>query len=1546
MARRVNKKFIVGMAIGVVVLGVGFFAVTRLFRQSAEQLEKMGDQFFAEQRYAEADVQYRAASGRDPRSTRLLIKRGDTYRQMTRQDPEYIGRARQVWLRAVEIDPACLPALQRLMSMNMEETQVFGARAPEAFKGLEETARKISEVDPSDETAAAFAHIAPVNAWLQGASTATDVDAHVKALTEMLDKYPQNAEIRVALAQVKIKQAEDSAARDKPADAAKAFTEASAIFDSALADESASPFMWYRGGQISLTAVESMRRLGGAEKFGPTFEKIATEGKKRLARASETAKPDDPQFAEIKMTAAQVASSTGDREKAEKILRDLLALRPGDSLVRMQLAEILGKDPAKRPEAIQLLAMTNRDEGVAGMAQVRRANLQIAAQLQLADLRMDEYEAAAATAKGDPATLILAEDSIKRAENAFGETPEVLLQKGRLQLLRGQRIEAIQTLVRGSSLMRQQGRVNDGLNLLLARAYIDARQTGEARRLLSEVVLRQERHWPARLQLAQLLLREGRVDEAKRQLDELEKLVPNEPDVIRLRLASLDLSMPAEKERATKLYAQLPEDTVVAILSKSQLAAPVIGPNEVRRLLTLAVEKEPTNPRAVVSLAQFYAVGGDKEAAKKVVEQAKAAGAEPGQFSILSQVLEDSSPEAIARLREEQIDQISDPFDQKLERAQLRLTQNKPEEALALLGEAQKLKPDDGRLLARLFDYYLQQRQFDKAEELLPKLSTANQDLAGGDLYRFALAKARGDRGQALQIARRLNANQPEFAHSWVAMGQAMQMNDRPEDALEQYAQALQKQPDNADALRGSAACAYAIGKPDDALRFIELGLQRFRNGPEWQEMLLNHWLNYGQAPRVVSAREAALSREPENPAAWINLANAYVRSAQVRAQENKKDQAVEFASKAKDLMLKAVKKWPDDARFYGILTDVYALTGDIAEAEKLLNSLAERPDWKTRPEPALALFDLHRRTGKIDAAEADLRQALSKAPDNLELKSRLASFLAQRGKLDDALAVLPSDASNLNLLRQRIELLSQANRLDKALDEVDAALKSRPQDADLLNLKGFVQLNLGMNAPAQTTLALAIRLAPNSPDPMFQMARAKMMQPRPSPDEAIRLLRTAQENGASSVEVRLLLAQAYQAKNDLDSAAREMRGALASNPQSKDLRLRLIDLTMRLKPTPWQQVESLLAEVLNDPRQQKDPDWHRAAARMWAGRRDGEKAVAEMNKALELSNNNVRMVQEALGVLLDVGRYQNVIDLTNQLLTNEQLKQQPWVFQARAMARRGLGDKEAAMREFEAALNAATALKNDDAAQSVLTTMARELGFDAALSRIGERAQTENRWRLFAAYLYYAKGDSANAVNHIDQVMGDFSKLSPFEQEQALRLAGNVYLIAQPPQPQKARDACQRLLARIPDDVQTLNNMACLLAEQIKPPQPAEALVLAQRAQDAMRSTGVINYLVMDTYGWTLILNNRLDEGIAVLQEVVQKEPFVDAYYHLGEGFLAKGYPEEAQKQLQKAVDLMDKAGKRGSATDHPLRSRIEQAMTRAQTMIKEKVQAKVEAR
>jgi predicted Zn-dependent protease len=401
--------------------------------------------------------------------------------------------------------------------------------------------------------------------------------------------------------------------------------------------------------------------------------------------------------------------------------------------------------------------------------------------------------------------------------------------------------------------------------------------------------------------------------------------------------------------------------------------------------------------------------------------------------------------------------------------------------------------------------------------------------------------------------------------------------------------------------------------------------------------------------------------------------------------------------------------------------------------------------------------------------------------------------------------------------------------------------------------------------------------------------------------------------------------------------------------------RMDLITSCTKASSPQWDQVEQLLTEAKTAS--PADPLWDATEARMWWARGNAAKAAPFMHKAILLAeapdsvtaiapdaHTQLRaMIREELMMLLAANDLVGVAAESKRIIGRygDADAASAWAHLAMAIRLHRLSATDPqAGTELAAGLNAARAANDVTCATEIVGKSAAEIGPAQAMDRIagyGSAAihsanpfDQDIRWDVLRARLLEARGDSFAAAAAMDVLMSNLQKLSPDEQISMLRLAARIYDQSQPvPQIDKARDAYLALLARAPDDVAALNNLACLLLDQATPPQPQQALVYSQRAFDQMSRDGDFNPQIADTHGWALANNGQIPKAIELLEKAVQQMPTAQTHDHLAEAYLLAGEPTHAEPHLAAALELL-RAAEHNGQPDPPLRQRLETAQRR----------------
>jgi tetratricopeptide (TPR) repeat protein len=1529
--KKLNKKFLIALG-SVVVLGAGAtgYYVYAHAKQDPTKYVLAGKHDMEEKNYAKAVTDFGTALSKNNSDPSLWIMIGDALDAQASLDPENYVKARQAWERALELDATNVDALRRLVTRVQQEVELMPRPAPAAFTYIREKARALAIADPSDSNAKAAGPIAGIQAALNGSQPdPRKLEDDMTALRQLMTQDPANADIPFYLARATLLSAADASRVGNKEQMEKSIAEVEAIFERALKSQPENAAMYFR-------AAQTANFIAILTQPAPRSEQSMETATKRAETAYQLVQKDPTSnlYLDVSGYYAKLLARRGDAKKSEEIYRKLIAERPNEIVVRLALSDLLVINN-RREEAIKMLNdIPQQTAPLAGPRGALVRNQRTSVLLNMANLQLDSYLAESDEQKRK-AIISGVEDTLAKVSTVMGaEFPAVLRVRGKMELYRGNVVPAIQTLSKALNLMDETDTGRYETIYLLARGYAQTQQTGEARRRLQQIVDRLPNYFEARLELAQLLVSENDFKNAKPHIDVLAKLRPENPAVVLLVLRTLD----PEKDTAQidTQFAKLPETRRQDRIAKAQVGAYLHKDADATRLLQSVLKENPADVDASVALTRLQFSTGQKAQAVATLSAAIEKNPQNPALKALRETLTSATPDEARAKKRALIDQIADPFERELTLYDFYLQDQDYAQAMPHLQAAAKIKPDEPRVLEQLFQYQLTQQQWDDAAKAMEKLAKADVDHIGGRSFKFRLAAAKGDIPAASSIAEEAIKNLPEMAQSWLISGEALQAQHRYEEALASYQRTLEKQAQNVDAYRGMVECYYALARPLEAKKLIDQGRTILPNNDLLKELSLQHETKYGDPLKVLPEREQMLARNPAMQSAYRNLGDAYLAAS--RAKQTAGDAAAEkdFLQKARDTYASAVQRWPDDLSLTDTCAELSLQLKNVEAGEQLWKALCERPQFKEQPAAIGGLADYYRRAGRVAEAEKTLRDFLAQHP-NAGMQLQLADLLSLQKRDNDAIAVLTGNFTDPRIEQRRIELLIGAKRNDEAKQAIDAAMKKgNAASPDLQLLMAYVELNSGRTAEAAAELDKVLKQQPRNAAALYYRGWLRLREPKKDLDQAIAELTIVRELLPAKMEARYLLAEAYNRKGDSDAAARELEATIRFNPAEKAARLKLAELYATQRPPRWTEVERVLREARNVPQLQQDADLRHAEAVMWMQRKDLERALTSIREALQLAPQNVGLSRTYYDILLAQHDYRGVLNNSDQLLA--QKKDLWWAYQARACAWKGLDERDKSLAEFQQALAVTNASKDDKNARTIVRTMAQQLGPDKAIEFVQPRAEADVRWKMVLGYLFMLKQDRANAEQTIGAVLADYAKLSENDQDMALGYASVIYLTLQPPDIEKAKDVYERTLAKHPEDYVTRNNLACLLLT-MEGSKPEDVLGYSRQAYEQMQKVGVMEPLILDTYGWANVINGQVPKGIDLLQQALDRQVFEDVLYHLGEAHLKLQPPKarEAEKYLLRAQEMADRLEGTGQRTDPPLKPKIEAALLEARRLIRQ---------
>jgi tetratricopeptide (TPR) repeat protein len=1537
--RRVNIKALVILlcsAVGLVALAIG--AQKLLIHEHPDTYIELGKQAERDGRWEDAAGDFAKATSLDPTKLDVQMELGralDNEAVATTDIGKYNEEVR-VYQHVLEIDPKYVPAVRALIRVG----QIILPMQSNAlmYATVIKYARVEQELDPTDQSIAALPSELIVQEWTNNLEA--DPQDVAQALDDLRSKMaadPSNPDIPLTIAQAAEFQARDmmrTATSDAiTPDIQAKMDEAVGVFEKLLGHDGNGPqdgnaMMHFRFSQTLVALAD----LNQANK--DLSSKYLARAHVEVERARALAKPGDQNYLNINQSAAQFAMAVGNTDLALQIYRSL----PDLPVVRMQIAEVLAAQSKTRPEAERMI-----ESMMAGLHDdpTQIGPFRYLLMSKMADMRLRDYVEAT-----DPDTKTQIQGEIQDSldhlmASAVGHEPLSLLQLwARFELASGHGIDIIE---RFSPLMNGGTDVAKDVTIktLLAYAYASSSQNGRAISIMKDVVSSDPYNIQAKKFLARLLIHDS-PDQAAALVDDLDHIDPNDADLIPMHLELLMLQDPEQhKDLISKYYAVMPETSVEQTTMKARVAVSMKDWDEAARLLKTSIVFTPKDSSLYYNLAIVYLYVGKKDEAIQTA-QAGITATNDDSLKLLLPSIRGDDPKVIANLKEKMAEQNPDPVERELALAHLASEHNDVKAWEQHLKAAETASPDSPRVWGELFQFYLNHGRFDDAAAYLPKLAGADYDRAGGKLYAYFLARARGDEPAAMDAAKQLTEDKPEFASSWIALGECLEAEGHYDQAIVQFAAALDRNSDSVDAYTGLINCSYELHKTDDALRYITDALHKNPDSTSLREMLINHELQYGNPSDAIALLQQEIEQNPDSPSLFSALGGAYIRVGQWLDGHGRHDQALQMYQQAANRMEEGLARWPDDGSLYEALADAALANSQLPDAQHWLLTWAHRPAWSLRPEPHEKLADLYERTGHPDIAESEMRTALARSDYSVELELAMADLLKAHKKYDEALQLLRAANPDQPAVHQKaIEVLLAAGRTDDAEAAIQHDLADNPPNsADLLALWSHLLMDKGNLSDAIDKASQSLKLDPNNRDALLVRSKGYLTSTPPQSQAALDDLHRLHELLPENAQILFEIAGADMQLNLTSDATDALEESLHDDPTNVHARMLLVQLYGSGPQPRLDEALKLLTDVDSAPPYNANPDIFQSEAVVLGDMSNFPDALDRNSKALSMNPTNPAYLRTHVDLLLKAQRFQDALDAYSQL--DDKLKQKSWALADRGLAEKNLGDVTSATNDLNSALAAAARDGDSLSVNQITQIISKEIGTDAAIAALAPYAENLPASKVPLAMLYVRKADYANAVKLADSAMTSVDSLGRTDKIATLALAGEIYQTAQPqPFPDKAFNAYTGWMKLDPNNTEPLNNIACLLVDSYSPPKANDALQYINKAADLMAQAGQTNPNILDTQGWVLVLSGQPEQGVDLLNKAIDAQPDPEEYYHLGEGYLKLQYGTEAANQAQQGLDMIDKQP--SSQQDVKLRAKLQDLITRSDEMIKSKQQANV---
>jgi tetratricopeptide (TPR) repeat protein len=401
----------------------------------------------------------------------------------------------------------------------------------------------------------------------------------------------------------------------------------------------------------------------------------------------------------------------------------------------------------------------------------------------------------------------------------------------------------------------------------------------------------------------------------------------------------------------------------------------------------------------------------------------------------------------------------------------------------------------------------------------------------------------------AIDEYKKITEKDPKDAESWVILGRLYRVSNNTVDSEKAYNEALKTDPDNEDALTGLAVMYADLGDNDRAIEKLKTATDKapnertlsaladayerahdFKNAAEIlkralalapdsgriQLALANNLMQSGQLDEALKIYQALADDDPHDSELRLRLAEIYrsqhdltkareqleaakqidpgdmgvsYEDVNLLEAEGKSDAAI---AKLKGMLSESARVTYSAAQAAGRATMLkrlgflYRNAGQTAQAVEVFRQAATL-DTENASESAILIVETYRQAKDLDSAQREADAAVKKYPDDRGVRVTHADTLADRGKVDEAVAevkALAKGAPDYQIQLELAQLYEKGKRwadMGKALDAAEALSKADDDKETVLFMRGAMYERLKKYDQAEAQFRKVIDMNPRN---------------------------------------------------------------------------------------------------------------------------------------------------------------------------------------------------------------------------------------------------------------------------------------------------------------------------------------------------------------------------------------------------------------------------------------------------------------------------------
>ncbi len=745
---------------------------------------------------------------------------------------------------------------------------------------------------------------------------------------------------------------------------------------------------------------------------------------------------------------------------------------------------------------------------------------------------------------------------------------------------------------------------------------------------------------------------------------------------------------------------------------------------------------------------------------------------------------------------------------------------------------------------------YLNKGEYDKAKLELETSSQSDKDTAQ-TYYYLALLDEKNQQYKAMKenLTKAIELS-PKHIEARIKLGNVLLLLGEPVKSQEQADYVLKEDGQNLSAQTLRASAFISQKKSADALAILDGILAKKPDYAEALSLKSLLFMEKGDFHTALDLIDKALKADPKNIAIHLFRIQIYDKAKDINA----------MVAAYQNL----IALFPENRDFKVMLAKIYTQTDKRKEAEDLLRQLIVQLPNDIRPK--LLLLDFLAQFSKDKALE-QFQQFIAQAKDQPKVLLDLANWMAARKNYAEANTVLnqviaSEKDSNLGfaaktLLAKNILDNKEYDTADKVIGEI---LEAKPDydNAKILRARWFLAKQLSDEA-----LEMLNKLAfskPNSDEVQYLLGQAYLVKDNKA--EADKHFAKALELNPINFEALVYVYDKALATNDVKYAKDILKKALKFKTDNLVLLEKLGKIN--LSESNWEEAKLIAQQISNVV----NPLAKDLAAFLQGQIYQGQ---GEYPKAIAIYKDLLAKYPENSDALISLGRCYEALKKREEMIgfLSSLLTKNPQNISAGVL----LVELYGLDKSFTKAAELTRSLINKDPKIPKLY---------ALLANV-KLAENDKATAIAA----YQEGLKHNA----ESVELSLSLASLYENQGQHDAAVKLY---------------EQLVEKNPRLDVAINNLASILGENTTDKaRLARAAQLAEKFKDSEQ-----NYF-KDTYAWILIKQDKVTEGLNLLNQIVAAIPDVPTFrYHLAVAYHKNGNDSLAGSELKQALELAKTKG------------------------------------